>query len=436
MPYYPARYKKYSDLGLGARLKQARQQRNFTLQDLAERANVSIGQLSKIENEKVPVTFCQFTAIRVALGISLSELIPDEPASHYLITRRESIDRSNSAPAVSLAGTFVGKHIEPFLYMSLHECQKEMSVHESEHFIFMLDGRFELVEAATPANIREVLSAGDALYLHCNAPHQALRVPGHACEFVTVRYSPHAVEGALYDELGTNRMPGFVVDLDRDPVLEVGHKIGFVRRSRGLTAARLATLVNVRVRQLAAIEAGRTAPDVELLFNLARVFGLPITYFLGADDREGPAYSILRADDVWNGPSVRRGDDLFISLAQGIPHALYPYLSRLTVNRPPALVQHAGEGFFYVLHGEIEFRTVVGERVVTEILRGGDSVFLHTGVPYDFRGYSITPYRDATADALQVFWNPALSEPTFLAATPTLESANSHPHESPLVPSV
>lgn len=76
---------------------------------------------------------------------------------------------------------------------------------------------------------------------------------------------------------------------------------------------------------------------------------------------------------------------------------------------PPESVtlhEHHGQEFIYVLDGEVELVTRVGEEEIVEPLRPGDSVFLESSVPHLLRGRSRNPYAETSAQVIVVFWNP------------------------------
>src|SRR5258705_13551599 len=80
---------------IGARLRDARRRARMSLRELAGKGGMSIGQLSKIETGKKPVSLRHFDTIRKALGVPLSAIFPDAE-SRYVITRREAIARQLS----------------------------------------------------------------------------------------------------------------------------------------------------------------------------------------------------------------------------------------------------------------------------------------------------------------------------------------------------
>src|SRR5262249_8895084 len=141
-------------LGIGARLREARQRARMSLRELGAKSGMSIGQLSKIERDKKPVSLRHFETIRKALGVSLFAMFPDaEPP--YVTTRRETIARRLSElqpgkdhfAAARLAESFMGKRIEPFCFRNFREPGKlRLVAHDSEHFIFVLQGKLEVMQ--------------------------------------------------------------------------------------------------------------------------------------------------------------------------------------------------------------------------------------------------------------------------------------------------
>lgn len=64
---------------VGQKLRRRRHDRNLSLQDLAKAAGVSVGMLSQIERDRANPSLRVLTQIRIALGVSLSELFDDAP---------------------------------------------------------------------------------------------------------------------------------------------------------------------------------------------------------------------------------------------------------------------------------------------------------------------------------------------------------------------
>ena len=67
---------------------------------------------------------------------------------------------------------------------------------------------------------------------------------------------------------------------------KVTNSIRSVRESRGVTQAELARRIGVTRQTLIAIEQGRYSPSLEVAFQIARVFGVPLDDVFGYPDTE------------------------------------------------------------------------------------------------------------------------------------------------------
>jgi len=87
---------------------------------------------------------------------------------------------------------------------------------------------------------------------------------------------------------------------------------------------------------------------------------------------------------------------------------MYPYFERiLNVDLESLrLHEHHGHEFTFVLDGQLELTTYAGDKLVRETLRAGDSCYIDSSVPHLFRGQTLNPYSQTSAEAIIVFWCP------------------------------
>jgi mannose-6-phosphate isomerase-like protein (cupin superfamily) len=87
---------------------------------------------------------------------------------------------------------------------------------------------------------------------------------------------------------------------------------------------------------------------------------------------------------------------------------MYPcFLRMLNVGLETlTLHEHHGQEFIYVLEGELELTTYVGEHQVREVLRAGDSCYIDSTVPHLLRSWTRNPYSETSAEVIDVFWCP------------------------------
>lgn len=69
--------------GMGLRIKELRQARGLTQQQLADLARISRPQLSEIENERKPANTIRLAAIAKALNVSVDQLFTQDAADAY-----------------------------------------------------------------------------------------------------------------------------------------------------------------------------------------------------------------------------------------------------------------------------------------------------------------------------------------------------------------
>ncbi len=72
---------------IGERIREVRQARNMTLQMLAESTKLSVSMLSLVERGRASPSIGSLIVIANALGITMSDLIAEEPADNDIVVR-------------------------------------------------------------------------------------------------------------------------------------------------------------------------------------------------------------------------------------------------------------------------------------------------------------------------------------------------------------
>lgn len=63
-------------------------------------------------------------------------------------------------------------------------------------------------------------------------------------------------------------------------VEEIGNRIRRLRKDQGMTQAQLAAELNIGDRHLRKIEAGEKGPSIEILIEIATLFGVSLDYII------------------------------------------------------------------------------------------------------------------------------------------------------------
>jgi len=164
---------------VGKTIREFREARGMTLQDLADRAGYSSALLSQFENHMISPPLGALVILSRALDVKVSDFLGEGPGHPYVLVRSGEHEVSSSVSSregVNLGynyealGFGMKDHkMEPFI-VTLEPVpirEKHLSVHEGEEFIYVLEGRMKIrLEDHT-----DVLSPGDSIYFKSTIPH-------------------------------------------------------------------------------------------------------------------------------------------------------------------------------------------------------------------------------------------------------------------------
>jgi transcriptional regulator with XRE-family HTH domain len=174
---------------LGKIIKRIRQERGWTLADMSSAVSIPLSTLSKIENDKLTLTYDKLQQLSYALNIPLSELFaqPRRADAPGMVTARRSIATIESAVRVEtpnyeyfyLCGDLHRRRMIPiYARVTARNLAEfgEMVRHSGEEFAFVISGAVDLhTEFYTTAR----LQTGQGVYIDSNMGHAYVLAPGH-----------------------------------------------------------------------------------------------------------------------------------------------------------------------------------------------------------------------------------------------------------------
>jgi transcriptional regulator with XRE-family HTH domain len=180
----------------GAMLKSLRIQRGWTLKEVSERTGYPVSTLSKIENDRVSLTFDKLTRISDGLEVDFSRLFganESAPAASSLQGRRsvaragegksiESKNYSHLYPAAELLNKRIIPIVVELRARSLEEFG-ELYQHAGEEYIYVLEGEAD-VHTSVYAPVR--LKAGDSIYLDSGMAHGYVAASDKTCRILAI----------------------------------------------------------------------------------------------------------------------------------------------------------------------------------------------------------------------------------------------------------
>src|SRR3954447_574962 len=218
---------------LGRILKELRNHRNWTLREMSERSGIPVSTLSKVENDRLTLTYDKLAQLSQKLQIPISELFA-ETETVEAITARRSIGRVEDAIRVTtpnydyyyLCTELRRKRMVPVLTRirakSLSEFGDLVS-HAGEEYIHVLEGTIVVhTEFYDPVTLK----TGEAIYIDSNMGHAY--IAAEHCEEALVLGVCSSEDEALMSSLMPLHEP-LPVDTDR-VANEPGPRVRTLRR--------------------------------------------------------------------------------------------------------------------------------------------------------------------------------------------------------------
>jgi len=167
-------------LKIGSKVRELRQKKHYTLQDVAGKTGLSKPFLSQIENHHVVPPVATLLKLARAFDVGLAYFFQDEVGvDRIAITRRAERVRVERRPHhrkgevnyiyEALDTKKANKHMEPFLVEFPVQDTSEMIFmnHEGEEFLHVLEGTLEF----RTIDRVEVLEPGDSIYFESELSH-------------------------------------------------------------------------------------------------------------------------------------------------------------------------------------------------------------------------------------------------------------------------
>ncbi|MDY0376306.1 MAG: XRE family transcriptional regulator [Desulfobacterium sp.] len=162
---------------VGLRIKKLREKKGLSIDEVSNLTGFDSQRLKDIESGKVQPQLGTVMKLSRALDSALGRLVSGVGSQLYSITRkneRKKISRSTSHKEhkniysyMSLAPEVQGRHMEALIVQLEENPDKEVSVHNGEEFIYVLDG---VAELSIGGKIYE-LEPGDSVYYLSTTPH-------------------------------------------------------------------------------------------------------------------------------------------------------------------------------------------------------------------------------------------------------------------------
>jgi transcriptional regulator with XRE-family HTH domain len=177
---------------LGRILRDLRNHRGWTLKEMSERSGIPVSTLSKVEHDRLTLTYDKLLQLSQKLRIRISDLFAESEAGDEGVTARRSIGRQEDAVRVTtpnydyyyLCTELRRKRMIPIITVIRAKSLSEFGDlvrHSGEEYIHVLEGNIIVhTEFYDPVAVH----AGEGIYIDSNMGHAY--VAGDGCDEATV----------------------------------------------------------------------------------------------------------------------------------------------------------------------------------------------------------------------------------------------------------
>ena len=195
---------------LGTLLKGLRARNGWTLKEMSDRSGIPVSTLSKVEHDRLTLTYDKLLQLSQRLNIRMSELFAENDASpEPPVTARRSIGELDRAVRVNTANydyyylctELRRKRMIPVITRIRAKSAEEFGElvhHSGEEFIYVVAGSIVVhTEFYDPVTLTE----GESIYIDSNMGHGYVAAPG--CDEAVVLGVCSSAEDGLMDSLLT-----------------------------------------------------------------------------------------------------------------------------------------------------------------------------------------------------------------------------------------
>jgi transcriptional regulator with XRE-family HTH domain len=209
---------------LGGILRELRARNGWTLREMSERSGIPVSTLSKVEHDRLTLTYDKLLQLSQKLSIRMSELFAEGEAADEGVTARRSIGRQDASVRVTtpnydyyyLCTELRRKRMIPVLTRirakSLGEFG-DLVRHSGEEYVHVLDGSIIVhTEFYDPVS----LSVGEGIYIDSNMGHAYIAAEG--CDEALVLGVCSSSDESLMSSLMTIHEPMLADDRSEPPL--------------------------------------------------------------------------------------------------------------------------------------------------------------------------------------------------------------------------
>lgn len=174
---------------LGAKLKDMRQQKNLTQEELADRCELTKGYISQLENDLTSPSIATLVDLLNALGGNLSDFFHKDEEEKIVFSESEYIEKQSDGMKFKWVIPNAQKNMmEPVLVeLEAGADTRTDFPHEGEEFGFVIEGRVSIEKAGK----RHIAKKGESFYFTANKEHKIVNIGKSKAKFIWISTPPN-----------------------------------------------------------------------------------------------------------------------------------------------------------------------------------------------------------------------------------------------------
>lgn len=174
---------------LGAKLRDMRQSKNLTQEELADRCELTKGYISQLENDLTSPSIATLCDLLNALGSNLSDFFHEESEEKIVFGEEEYIEKQSEGMLFSWVIPNAQKNMmEPVLVELAPGASTQADFpHEGEEFGYVLEGKIAVVRAGRSSPAKK----GESFYFTANKEHYIVNTGKKRAKFLWISTPPN-----------------------------------------------------------------------------------------------------------------------------------------------------------------------------------------------------------------------------------------------------
>ena len=174
---------------LGNKLRDMRQRKGLTQEELADRCELTKGYISQLENDLTSPSIATLVDLLNALGSNLSDFFHENEEEKIVFSEEEYIEKQSEGMKLEWVIPNAQKNMmEPVLVeLEAGADTRTDFPHEGEEFGYVLEGRIAIEKAGKRHNAKK----GESFYFTPNKEHRIINTGKSRAKFIWISTPPN-----------------------------------------------------------------------------------------------------------------------------------------------------------------------------------------------------------------------------------------------------